>query len=195
MLDIRTALRTLLDREPDALVISTCGYLTRDLYNLADRPQHFYLVGSMGMAAPVGLGVALATGRRVLVLDGDGSFAMNPGCLPMIAEHAPDLVHAVLDNGAHDSTGGQRTSALGDPAATALAAGYPAAYTVGTEEELNAADLDRGPALVHVRCRPRTHPAGRRVELTPQQLVGRFRDGLRANGVPAPAGSGGEATR
>lgn len=188
MLDIRTALRALLDRQPAALVVSTCGYITRDLYNLADRDNHFYLVGSMGMAAPLGLGVALAAAdRQVLVLDGDGSFAMNPGCLPMIAEQAPRLVHVVLDNGAHDSTGGQRTSALGDPAAMALAAGYRAAYTVGSTEELNAIDFARAPALVHVRCLPRSHQAGKRVELTPQQLVDRFRTGLITAGTEGEA--------
>ncbi|MFJ6752107.1 thiamine pyrophosphate-dependent enzyme [Streptomyces sp. NPDC091266] len=178
MLDIRAALTALLDRDPSALYVTTCGFITRDVYNIADRPGHFYLVGSMGMAAPVGLGVALARpDRRVVVLDGDGSFAMNPGCLPMIAEHRPDLLHVVLDNGAHESTGGQRTAALGDPVALARAAGYPAAHTVDTLDGLAAVDPPRGsgPTLLHVRCLPRTHKAGRRVELTPQQLVTRFR--------------------
>ncbi|MGW1065590.1 thiamine pyrophosphate-dependent enzyme [Streptomyces aureus] len=184
MLDIRDALAALLDREPDVLTVSTCGFITRDLYNLRDRAEHFYLVGSMGMAAPIGLGIALAhPGRRVLVLDGDGSFAMNPGCLPMIAEHRPNLVHAVLDNGAHESTGGQRTVALGDPAATALAAGYAAAHTVDDLDELAALDLTGTPALVRIRCAPRSHPAGQRVRQTPQQLVERFRTRL---GVPQP---------
>jgi sulfopyruvate decarboxylase subunit beta len=184
----------MLDREPDALVVSTCGYITRDIYNIEDRPHHFYLVGSMGMAAPIGLGIALRTpARRVLVLDGDGSFVMNVGCMPMLAEHAPDLVHVVLDNGAHDSTGGQRTSALGDPAAIALATGYPAAHTVDTVEELETVDLDQVPALVHVRCLPRSHPAGKRVELTPRQLVDRFRDHMTIHG--AVAASTGEETR
>ncbi|WOX10315.1 thiamine pyrophosphate-dependent enzyme [Streptomyces sp. N50] len=189
MLDIRDALGALLEREPSALTVSTCGYITRDLYNISDRPNHFYLVGSMGMAAPIGLGIALAhPGRRVLVLDGDGSYAMNPGCLPMIAEHRPNLVHAVLDNGAHESTGGQRTVAPGDWAAMALAAGYAAAYTVDGLDELAALDLTATPALVRIRCAPRTHPAGRRVELTPQQLVSRFRAELATAGAPARAG-------
>lgn len=180
-LDIRDALRTVLDREPSALFVSTCGYITRDLYNLEDRGSHFYLVGSMGMAAPIGLGVALGQpGRRVVVLDGDGSFSMNLSCLPMIAENKPNLVHVVLDNGAHESTGGQRTAALGDPAALARAAGYAAAYTVDSTDQLASLDLSETPALVHVRCRPRSHPAGRRVALTPQELVARFRAELAA---------------
>ncbi len=187
MLDIRDALGALLEREPAALTVSTCGYITRDVYNIRDRANHFYLVGSMGMAAPIGLGIALAhPERRVLVLDGDGSFAMNPGCLPMIAEHRPNLVHVVLDNGAHESTGGQRTAALGDPAAMALAAGYAAAHTVDDLDGLAALDLTGTPTLVRIRCKPREHPAGKRVEQTPQELVERFRTHL-AEGAPAVA--------
>ncbi|QDQ14994.1 thiamine pyrophosphate-dependent enzyme [Streptomyces spectabilis] len=185
MLDIRAAIRAVREREPSALYVTSCGYITRDVYDLDDRDNNFYLVGSMGMAGPIGLGIALAgVGRRVVVFDGDGSFAMNPGCLPMIAEHRPDLVHVVLDNGAHDSTGGQRTSAIGDPAGLALAAGYAAAHTVESLDELAAADLTATPALVHVRCLPRAHKAGARVALAPQEIVSRFRAGL---GVPTHA--------
>ncbi|MFE0461437.1 thiamine pyrophosphate-dependent enzyme [Kitasatospora sp. NPDC058965] len=176
---MKEALAELVRAFPQALCVSTNGYITRDLYNLADRPENFYLVGSMGMAAPVGLGVAVARpGRRVLVLDGDGSFAMNPGVLPMIAEQAPDLVHVVLDNGAHESTGGQRPVAVADTCGLALAAGYRAAYRVRTAEQLRDLVVEATPALVHVACAPRTGPAGRRVELTPHQLVDRFRTAL-----------------
>ncbi|MFI0982521.1 thiamine pyrophosphate-dependent enzyme [Streptomyces sp. NPDC021093] len=179
MLDIRDAIKAVRAREPSALYVTTCGFITRDTYNIDDRENNFYLVGSMGMAGPIGLGVALANvGRRVVVLDGDGSFAMNPGCLPMIAEHRPDLVHVVLDNGAHESTGGQRTAALGDPVGLALAAGYAAAHSVDGVEDIASLDLTGTPTLVHIRCRPRTHPAGPRVALTPQELVSRFRAGL-----------------
>ncbi|MBW5420705.1 phosphonopyruvate decarboxylase [Streptomyces sp. BG9H] len=185
MLDIRDAIKAVRTREPSALYVTTCGYITRDAYNIDDRETNFYLVGSMGMAGPIGLGVALAdVGRRVVVLDGDGSFAMNLGCLPMIAEHRPDLLHIVLDNGAHESTGGQRTAALGDPVALALAAGYAAAHSVDSAEGLAALDLTETPALVHIRCLPRTHEAGHRVALTPQELVSRFRAAL---GVQADA--------
>ncbi|WP_369021341.1 thiamine pyrophosphate-dependent enzyme [Streptomyces californicus] len=134
------------------------------------------------MAAPVGLGVALARpGRHVVVLDGDGSFAMNPGALPMIAEHNPDLVHVVLDNGVHESTGGQRPVRIADPAGMALAAGYSAAYTVASAEELAAVETESGvTSLLHITCAPRGAHAGKRVEWTPQQLVARFRTAAAA---------------
>lgn len=179
MLDMREAIAMMIDRHPAALAVSTCGYITRDLYNIADRPENFYLVGSMGMAAPIGLGIALASpGRRVLVFDGDGSFAMNLGCLPMIGELAPDIVHVVLDNQRHESTGGQRALSAGDLPGVALACGYAAAYSVADKEQLAELEISAVPALVHIACRPRDYPAGRRVEQTPQELVVRFRTAL-----------------
>ncbi|NNN29651.1 phosphonopyruvate decarboxylase [Streptomyces sp. S3(2020)] len=177
MFGIQDAIRAITEKYPTSLYVSTCGFITRDLYNIADRPQNLYLVGSMGMAAPVGLGVALARpDKHVVVLDGDGSFAMNLSVLPMIAEHAPDLVHVVLDNGLHESTGGQRPVRIGDPAALALGAGYAAAYDVDSAEALAAVRPERGvTSLVHVTCAPRGAHAGRRVQWTPQQVVERFR--------------------
>lgn len=184
MLDIREAIQVLLADAPSAVLVTTCGFITRDVYETADRDGNFYLVGSMGMAAPVGLGIALARPeRKVLVFDGDGSFAMNPGCLPMIAGHRPNLVHVVLDNAAHESTGGQRTSHLGDPVALALASGYAAAYEVSTLEELRRTDSTASPTLLHVRCAPRSGTPGRRVKLTPQRIVSRFRGDLEARSL------------
>ncbi|MFD3842008.1 thiamine pyrophosphate-dependent enzyme [Streptomyces sp. NPDC058642] len=177
MFGIQDAIRAVTEKFPTSLYVSTCGFITRDLYNIADRPQNLYLVGSMGMAAPVGLGVALARrDKHVVVLDGDGSFAMNLSVLPMIAEHAPDLVHVVLDNGLHESTGGQRPVRIGDPGALALAAGYSAAYAIDSAEGLAAVRPERGvTSLLHVTCAPRGAHAGRRVQWTPQQVVERFR--------------------
>ncbi|MFI9191089.1 thiamine pyrophosphate-dependent enzyme [Streptomyces californicus] len=145
-------------------------------------PENFYLVGSMGMAAPVGLGVALARpGRHAVVLDGAGSFAMNPGALLMIAGHNPDLVHVVCDNGVHESTGGQRPVRIAGPAGMALAAGVRSARRAGDVEERRDARLrvDRGQFLGRGH-RVRGGVAGKRVEWTPQQLVDRFRTAAAA---------------
>ncbi|WP_438306852.1 thiamine pyrophosphate-dependent enzyme (plasmid) [Streptomyces sp. HUAS TT11] len=176
MFGIQDAILAVTRKFPSSLYVSTCGFITRDLYNTLDRPGNLYLVGSMGMAAPVGLGVALARhARHVVVLDGDGSFAMNLSVLPMIAENEPHLTHVVLDNGVHESTGGQRPVRVDAPAALALAAGYAAAHRVDSAEELAEAEVaDRAPTLLHVRCSPRGAHAGKRVEWTPQQLVARF---------------------
>jgi len=113
--------------ERDVLV-STTGYTSRELYAIADRPGHCYLVGAMGCASSVGLGLALARpDLRVTVLDGDGAALMRLGALAAIGLQAPpNLLHIVLDNRMHESTGGQPTaSAHADLAAMAHDCGYP----------------------------------------------------------------------
>ncbi len=98
----------------DAAVIATTGKSGRELFTLADRDQHLYCVGSMGGASAIGLGVALHADRPVVVLDGDGAALMKLGNLATIGAAAPArYVHVLLDNGVHDSTGGQATVAPG----------------------------------------------------------------------------------
>ncbi|MFD7865619.1 thiamine pyrophosphate-dependent enzyme [Streptomyces sp. NPDC057682] len=169
----------LLRRHPDAVIVSTCGYTSRELFNAADRPENFYLVGSMGMAAPIALGIALARpGRTVVALDGDGSLLMNLGVLPLLAATGANLLHVVADNGMHESTGGQRTVQRSDFTALARAAGYPHTVLVRDAAELRAAALGPGLTLLHALTGPRGDGAGRRVTHTPQELVHRVRGAL-----------------
>ncbi|MEK7820478.1 MAG: phosphonopyruvate decarboxylase, partial [Pseudomonadota bacterium] len=122
--------RLLADIPATAAVVATTGKCGRELFTLADRPQHLYQVGSMGGASGMGLGVALNVERPVVVLDGDGAALMKLGTLATIGAYAPrNLVHIVLDNASHDSTGGQPTvSPVVDFAAVALACGYAHAH-------------------------------------------------------------------
>jgi phosphonopyruvate decarboxylase len=123
------------------IVIATTGYTGRELYALDDRPSQLYMVGSMGCAVSLGLGVALACPeRRVIVLDGDGALLMRLGALAMLGyERPPNLVHILLDNSIHESTGGQTTlSAAVDFCAVAAACGYPSVVTAAGPDELHA---------------------------------------------------------
>nr|AGZ94406.1 phosphonopyruvate decarboxylase beta subunit [Streptomyces sp. 31A4] len=177
----------LLTRHPDAVIVSTCGFTSRELFNAADRPENFYLVGSMGMAAPIAIGIALARpGRTVIALDGDGSLLMNLGVLPLVATSGTDLLHVVVDNGMHESTGGQQTVQRSDFVALARAAGYRDAVRVENSAELRAARLADGPVLLHALTAPRTGGPGRRVTHTPQEIVQRVHGALNAP-VAAPA--------
>jgi phosphonopyruvate decarboxylase len=190
------ALERILAELPDsAAVVSTTGHTSRELYTLADRPQHFYLVGAMGSAATVGLGVALHTPRPVVVLDGDGAALMRLGSLATVAAHGPaGLTHVVLDNGAHDSTGGQRTlSASADLVAVAAACGYAQVHACGEVDDLAVA-LRRslaspGPSFIHLPIRPGSMSGLGRPRVTPVEVARRFRAFAAAPHDQAPSPS------
>jgi sulfopyruvate decarboxylase subunit beta len=102
------AIAALLAVTTDEPVIFTTGYACRIARHLADRPGHFYMTGSMGLASSIGIGVALTTRRPTVVVDGDGALLMNPvGPLTAGALADVPLVHVLLDDGSYASTGGQ----------------------------------------------------------------------------------------
>ncbi|MFC1621027.1 phosphonopyruvate decarboxylase [Candidatus Omnitrophota bacterium] len=97
------------------LVVTTTGKITREYYSCKNRRsnKNFYMVGSMGCASAIGLGLTLGTrkAKKVVVVDGDGAVLMKMGNLATIGNRKPkDLIHIVLDNQCHESTGGQATS-------------------------------------------------------------------------------------
>lgn len=176
------ALETLLGALPDeAAVVSTTGKTSRELFTLADRPQHFYLVGAMGSASAVGLGVARHTDRSVVVVDGDGAALMRLGTLATVGAHpAPNLLHVVLDNGVHDSTGGQRTlAAQVDFPALAAACGYAQVHDCSGPasfgDALKAAHSSPGPAFVYLRISPGSLTGLGRPDVHPADVARRFR--------------------
>ena len=170
----------------DAAVVASTGYCGRELLNIADREQHLYQVGSMGCASGMGLGVALNTERPVVVLDGDGAMLMKLGTLATIGARAPaNLVHVILDNGAHESTGGQATvSPNVDFAQVAIGCGYRTALRCdsvdGFERALARALETPGPGLVHVRIRPGTIDDLPRPTVKPPEVAQRFKSFLAA---------------
>ena len=116
---------------PDATVLlASTGFCGRELYAIDDRPNHLYMVGSMGCVLPLGLGLALARPDiRVIALDGDGAALMRLGAFATAGAYGPpNLWHLLLDNGVHDSTGGQATvSPQVSFAEMAAACGYASA--------------------------------------------------------------------
>ena len=108
-------------------VIGGIGNTNFDLWGAGHRPQNFYMLGSMGLAFPIALGVALAQPeRRVFALEGDGSLLMQMGCLSTIATLRPaNLTMIVMDNGIYQITGAQPTPAAAttDLVAVAIACG------------------------------------------------------------------------
>jgi sulfopyruvate decarboxylase subunit beta len=162
------------------------GYIGRAGCAVRDRDECFYMIGSMGLGASIGLGIALAQPRRrVLVLDGDGNILMNLGTLATIAaRQPPNLHHVCFDNGAHASTGGQPT--VSDRVRLdeiARAAGYRSVGRVGSPVALTteaAAFLSQpGPAflLVKIALGPSGPPAPR-IPHTPTAMALRMRKAL-----------------
>ena len=93
-------------------IISANGFISRDLFEVCDKNSNFYMIGSMGLASSIGLGVALKnTKKKIFVFDGDGNILMNIGSLITIGTTKPEnLVHIIFDNTSHESTGGQPTA-------------------------------------------------------------------------------------
>lgn len=162
-------------------VIATTGKCGRELFTLADRDQHLYQVGSMGGASGMALGLALNTECPVVVLDGDGAALMKLGTFATIGAYSPqNLLHILLDNGVHDSTGGQSTvSASVDFAAIALACGYASAAAcdslAGFEAALRAAAGRPGPAMIHMRIAPGSMDKLGRPTVSPAEVAARFK--------------------
>jgi phosphonopyruvate decarboxylase len=128
----RTALEAVIAHTPvdSTVVLAATGFCGRELYALADRPNQLYMVGSMGCVAPLALGLALARpDLTVIALDGDGAALMRLGALATVGAYGPaNLRHLLLDNGVHDSTGGQATvSPFVSFAEVAAACGYASA--------------------------------------------------------------------
>jgi thiamine pyrophosphate-dependent acetolactate synthase large subunit-like protein len=170
----------------DEAVIGGIGFANFDLWGAGQRPQNFYMLGSMGLAVPIALGVAIAQpARRVVALEGDGSILMQLGALATVAgRRAANLIVVIWDNGAYQITGGQPTAAaeVADIAAIARGAGIAksawAADEGDFEEMIARALTEDGPWLIACRidqARPDTT-----TERDPARIRDRFMRGIGA---------------
>lgn len=181
--DMLAAIRSA-DSGRDVLVATT-GFMGRELYALGDRANQLYMVGSMGCAVSLALGIALAQPqRRVIAIDGDGAALMRLGALSTVGYQRPaNLVHLVIDNGQHESTGGQATvSPHVDFCAIAAACGYPAVAAVSEPAELAAllGAPSAGPLFIHVPVLPGVPAKLPRPVITPAEVAVRLRQHLQA---------------
>ena len=105
-------LKSLIPLISDQLVVFNIGLPSQELHMLDDQPSNFYMLGTMGLASSIGLGLALAQQRKVIAIDGDGSVLTNLGTLPTIANNVADnFILLIIDNGSYGSTGDQPTYA------------------------------------------------------------------------------------
>ena len=165
-------------------VIGGIGHTNFDLWAAGRRPQNFYMLGSMGLAIPIALGVAIAQpNRKIIALEGDGSLLMMLGCLTTVGARQPqNLIIVIMDNGAYEITGGQPTAtSLGtDLAAIARGSGIPNSHWAADETHFDSlidhALASPGPHLIAARL-TQAKPAGQ-TERDPAQIRDRFMRGL-----------------
>jgi sulfopyruvate decarboxylase beta subunit len=171
----------------DEVVVHANGFISRESFNIQDRLGNFYMIGSMGLASSIALGVALnRPDRRVVVFDGDGNVLMNLGSLAMIAATRPkNLAHFVFDNEVYGSTGNQRTVSGQVPLEEiARASGYRHAQRIDSETALRDAAQEflaqSGPSFLLIKIEP-DHEERKIARIThePPEIASRFVQALR----------------
>ena len=170
----------------DEAVIGGIGNANFDLWATGQRPQNFYMLGSMGLTIPIGLGVAIAQPQRhVVALEGDGSLLMQLGCLATVAMLKPkNLTMVVWDNGIYQITGNQPTAsaATADLVAIARGSGLANSNWAADEEDFDrlfAAALKADvPTLIAARIDNK--PGVGATDRDPVQIRTRFMQGIGA---------------
>jgi phosphonopyruvate decarboxylase len=173
--------------EGNELLVHANGAISRESYFCRDRERNIYLLGSMGLPAAVGLGLALhQPSHRVVILDGDGNLLMGFGNLALIGALKPtNFSHFVLDNGVYETTGKQPSISLQvDLSRAALACGYREAHDISGEEELGSLCtdlLDRpGPHFIRVAVSPEVPEKAPRIPYTARQMKKRFMNAINS---------------
>lgn len=177
-----TALQRIIEHTPEdnTVLVATTGFTGRELFAVEDRKNHIYMVGSMGCASSLGLGIALARpDLKVVVIDGDGAGLMRMGNFATVGSYAGNnLIHILLDNGVHDSTGAQATVAGNiNFAKIAEASGYSVSLTgneISLLDELFKLNGHDGPVFGHLKIRSGTIDDLPRPDVTPNEVLTRL---------------------
>lgn len=179
---IGEVLSTLSDED---IIVATTGKISREVFEYRERMQlghqnDFLTVGSMGHASQIAFGLALKCDRKIVCLDGDGAVLMHLGSLSIIGSSSiNNFIHIVLNNGVHDSVGGQPTVGFSvDLSLISKACGYREAVSINKKEEIkpNIQALIKitGPVLLEIRVnrgsrsnlgRPNTSPLSNKFNL------------------------------
>jgi sulfopyruvate decarboxylase subunit beta len=153
------ALREIIKAITDEPVICNLGHPSQELFALRDRPQNFYMLGSMGLATSIGHGLALSRNGKVVVIDGDASVTMNLGGFATVGHTRPkNLVQIIIDNRANGSTGFQESFTAGSLKLdeVARAAGIACVRVINTLDEIapaivEALAAEQGPTAILIR--------------------------------------------
>lgn len=167
------------------VVVSTTGFISRELFAALDRPGNFYMIGSMGLATPFALGMALSKpNRRFISIEGDGSALLNLGGLSMVnAFGASNLSVIVLDNGVYGSTGEQPTiSNKVNFEKIARSLNFKNVKKISSAESLKeyvSGNLKKiGPSFVSIKVSKDFDENISRINISPQDLKKRLEEAL-----------------
>jgi len=168
----------------DRVVVCNLGVPSKELFRIHDQPSNFYMLGSMGMSTPTGLGIALSSGREVVVIDGDGSLLMNPGTLATVAHfNSGNLTILAIDNSAYGSTGSQATLTASCVDLAAIALGFGIGQVIRAADRRQIASAMRkahdGVKFIHVRALPGNSDAPN-ISLDHLQIRDRVEEFIRA---------------
>ena len=164
-------------------IISANGFISRDLFEINDKNSNFYMIGSMGLASSIGLGLALKNPKkRFFIFDGDGNVLMNLGSLATIGATKPkNLVHIVFDNSLHESTGGQPTISkkidIHSVANTLKYKTYKAVTKNQLENILYRIKKINGPILILIKI-SKSKTTSKRVDIDAIKIKQRFMESL-----------------
>jgi thiamine pyrophosphate-dependent acetolactate synthase large subunit-like protein len=179
----KEAIKIVAEKISDSPIIAANGYLSRDLYEVCDKPSNFYMIGSMGLSSSIGLGLALKNRKKIFyIFDGDGNLLMNLGSLITIGVHRPkNLIHIVFDNSSHESTGGQPTESKNIQLDNVARSTKIKTFRVGTKNELikilEKTKKLTGPILILVKI-SKSKKKSRRVNIEPIKIKSRFMKSL-----------------
>ena len=181
----KEAIETVSNALKNQMVIAANGYISRDLFEVNDKPTNFYMIGSMGLASSIGLGLALKNPRKkIYVFDGDGNILMNLGSLVTIGSLKPkNLVHIIYDNGIHESTGGQPTNSNNVRIDSLAKMANYKVFQVNSKRQLELIlqkinNLD-GPNMILIRVEKNGY-VSKRVDVLPKLIKTRFMKAIRS---------------
>ena len=175
----KQAIQIICENLKDEIVISANGYISRDLFSTLDRKFNFYMIGSMGLASSIGLGVAIKNKRKTtIIFDGDGNILMNLGSLVTIGTIKPkNLIHIIFDNHSHESTGGQPTTTKKIKIEEIAKKTNYKIYQVKTKQQLKKIfrkkKKENGPIMVSIEISKTKNSSGR-INLSPIEIKNRF---------------------
>ena len=164
-------------------IISANGFISRDLFEICDKNSNFYMIGSMGLASSIGLGLALKnTKKKIFVFDGDGNILMNLGSLITIGTTKPkNLIHIVFDNSSHESTGGQPTATNKIQLSKIAKSANYKVFQVKTKNQLTKIfqkiKLIPGPIMLIVKIE-KGGVISKRINIEPTKIKNRFMNSL-----------------